>query len=221
MRLALISPAVAAAVAAAIVWSPLPRRLVGGDDDTAAPRRPPAPAAVVGPAAITPSHAATFVRFAPEMADAAGSAAAPPPKPAPPALVGLIGSGPRRIAYVMIAGETVRAGLWDRVGPYRLTAIGPRGVTLSAGRKSLSLAFFGPRPQPPAPSAASAAADVDAQGGPPPPPSPPAAPHVHALEPASAPPPRAAGGHARYWAGPPGSAPPGYILLKPGQTPPQ
>ncbi len=216
MRLALTSPAVAAALAAAIIWAPLPHRLIGGGGDVAAPAAPPASDALVEPGAITPSHAATYVRFGLEAPDAAASR--PPPKPAPPALVGLIGSGPRRIAYVLIGGQTVRAGLWDKVGPWRLTGIGPRGVTLSAGRRSLVLALFGPRPQPPPPPApASAEASADA----PPAAAPtPAAPRVHGLEPASAPSPRAAGGRARYWAGPPGSAPPGYIVLKPGQTPP-
>jgi len=215
MRLALISPAVAAALAAAIIWSPLPHGLVGGDEDLATPAAPRPSDAVVEPAAITPSHAATFVRFGPDAPDAA---APPPPKPAPPALVGLIGSGPRRIAYVLIGGQSVRAGLWDKVGPWRLTAIGPRGVTLSAGRRSLALALFGPRPQPPPPPpAANAEASTDpSPATAPPPPGPP----VHGLEPASAPQPRAAGARPRYWAGPPGSAPPGYILLKPGQAPP-
>ena len=218
MRLALISPAVAAALAAAIIWAPLPHGLVGGGDEAPDVTPPHSPDALVDPSAITPSQAATFVRFGLETADAPGVTAAPPPKPAPPALVGLIGSGPRRIAYVLIAGQTVRAGLWDKVGPWRLTAIGPRGVTLSAGRKALVLALYGPRPQPPPPPlTASAGAPNDAPLAAAPSP---AAPPVHALEPASAPPPRAAGSRTRYWVGPSGSAPPGYIVLKPGQAPP-
>jgi hypothetical protein len=217
MRLALISPAVAAALAAAIVWTPLPHRLIGGDEDLPAAATPRSSDAVVEPVAVAPSHAATYVRFAPDVPDA--TAAPPPPKPAPPALVGLIGSGPRRIAYVLIGGQTVRAGLWDKVGPWRLTAIGPRGVTLSAGRRSLALALFGPRPQPPPPPpAANAEASADPAAAAPPTP---AAPPVHELEPASAPRPHAPGGRPRYWAGPPGSAPPGYVVLKPGQAPPQ
>jgi hypothetical protein len=219
MRLALISPAVAAALAAAIVWAPLPHRLIGADDDVAAPVAPRASDALIEPDAITPSRAATYVRFGAPAPDAA-AAPAPPPKPAPPALVGLIGSGPRRIAYVLIGGQTVRAGLWDRVGPWRLTAIGPRGVTLSAGRRSLALALFGPRPQPPPPPPPASSAEASIDAAPAATPTP-VAPPVHGLEPASAPPPRAAGGRPRYWAGPPGSAPPGYIPLKPGQAPPQ
>ena len=113
MRLALISPAVAAALAAAIVWAPLPHRLIGGDGDFAVPAAPRSSDTLVEPSAIMPSHAATYVRFGPDAPDAA--AGPPPPKPAPPALVGLIGSGPRRIAYVLIGGQTVRAGLWDKV----------------------------------------------------------------------------------------------------------
>jgi hypothetical protein len=219
MRLALISPAVAAALAAAIFWTPLPHGLAGGDDDAAvsAPGRSAGETAV-DPAAITPSHAATFVRFGAETVGG-GAIAVPPPKPAPPALVGLIGSGPRRIAYVLIAGQTVRAGLWDKVGRWRLTAIGPRGVTLSAGRRSLALALYGPRPQPLTPPIPAASAEP-ADNAPPPAAPAPTAPRVHALEPASAPAPRAVGSHERYWSGPPGSAPPGYIVLKPGQLPP-
>jgi hypothetical protein len=217
MRLALISPAVAAALAAAIVWAPLPHRLIGGDGDFAVPAAPRSSDTLVEPSAIMPSHAATYVRFGPDAPDAA--AGPPPPKPAPPALVGLIGSGPRRIAYVLIGGQSVRAGLWDRVGPWRLTAIGPRGVTLSAGRRSLTLALFGPRPQPPPPPPA-ATVDASADASPAAAPPAPAAPRVHGLEPASAPPPRAAGSRTRYWVGPSGSAPPGYIVLKPGQAPP-
>jgi len=219
MRLALISPAVAAVLAAAVAWAPLPHRLIGGDVDAAGSNPPRAAgASAVEPGAITPSHAATFVRFGPETTDGASPAAAPPPKPAPPALVGLIGSSPRRIAYVLLAGQTVRAGLWDKVGPWRLTAIGPRGVTLSAGRKSLSLALYGPRPLPPPPIVAAnpnASTDSAPSLGAPSL----AAPPMRALEPASAPVARSAG-RPRYWTGGAGSAPPGYIVLRPDQVPP-
>ena len=216
MKAMALSLGAAVALGAAIVWAPAPRALTG-EEQTAGSFRPAASASPVAPADIAPSHAASFVRFGPDAVDATAA-----PRPAPPALVGLIGSGPRRIAYVLIGGQTVRAGLWDKVGPWRLTAIGPRGVTLSAGRKSLALGFYGPRPEPTPPQLASSQ-DAATSASPQPvaaTPSP-AAPPIHALEPASAPQPRASGGRRPlYWAGPPGSAPPGYILLKPGETPP-
>jgi hypothetical protein len=213
MRAMALSLGAAVVLGAAILWTPALRASTGEDETVGAPRPPSV--SPVAPADIAPSHAVSFIRFGPDAVDATAT-----PKPAPPALVGLIGSGPRRIAYVLIGGQTVRAGLWDKVGAWRLTAIGPRGVTLSAGRRALELSFYGPRPQPPSPTPIQEAA----AGGPPPPvaatPSPPAPP-MHALEPASAPQPRSSGGHRPlYWAGPPGSAPPGYILLKPGETPP-
>jgi hypothetical protein len=213
MRTALISLGAASALAAAIAWAPLAGGLTGGGADGAAPRPLLSPAvALIAPSDITPSHAATFVQFGPEAADSATASA-----PAPPALVGMIGWGPRRIAYVLIGGQTVRAGLWDKVGPWRLTAIGPRGVTLSAGHRSLALAFYGPRPQPPPPAASADAPSSPAAVAPP---TSQAAPPMHALEPASAPLPARPGHRPRYWVGPPGSAPPGSIVLKPGQTPP-
>jgi hypothetical protein len=213
MRATVISLGVAALLGAVILWAPAPRASAD-DGEAAGPVRAAFPP-LTAPGAVAPSHAASFIRFAPDVVDTAAA-----PKPAPPVLVGLIGSGPRRIAYVLLGAETVRAGLWDKVGSWRLTAIGPHGVTLSAGRKSLALALYGPRPQPPAPPAASPA---DAMAAPaPPPPAPLASPmHSHALEPASAPQPRSqVGNRPRYLVGPPGSAPPGYTVLKPGEAPP-
>jgi len=213
MRTTAISLGGAALLGAVILWAPAPRAFTGEGGAAIAPR--PAPAAPpIAPGVTAPSHAASFIRFAPEVMDAAAA------KPVPPVLVGLIGSGPRRIAYVLLGAETVRAGLWDKVGSWRLTAIGPHGVTLSAGRRSLALALYGPRPQP-APPTAALPADTSAAPAPPPA-SPTAAPlRSHALEPASAPTPRSRGGsHPRYWIGSSGSAPPGYIVLKPGETPP-
>lgn len=221
MRTALISLGAAATLAAAVAWAPLPRGWTGDGDEGAAPPPPPLhrpAAALIAPSDVTASRAATFIQFAPEAAG--GGAASAQAPPAPPALVGMIGSGPRRIAYVLIGGQAVRAGLWDKVGPWRLTAIGPRGVTLSVGRRSLALAFYGPRPQPqpppPAPAAGADAPSNPAAVAPPPSPPPP----IHALEPASAPLPATLRHRPRYWVGPPGSAPPGSIVLKPGQTPP-
>jgi hypothetical protein len=212
VRALLISFGAATALGAAIAWAPLPASLFQGDG-AALPKlaRPPSPMAV---APVAASRAAGLVQFGPDQSQSAQ------PKPGPPILVGVIGSGPRRIAYVMFAGQTTRAGLWDKVGPWRVTGIGPRGVTLQGGGKKLTLGFYGPRPTPPAPLLA---ADVDAPAGSPPPPAPASPPPpMHALEPASAPRPQAsAGKHPRYWAGPPGSAPPGYIQLKPGELPPR
>ena len=212
MRTIALSLGAATALGAAIVWTPLPPSLFLASD-AAGPKSARVPSfAAVAPTDVSASHAAAMVQFGPD-----ASLATAAPKPGPPVLVGLIGSGPRRIAYVMYAGQTARAGLWDKVGPWRVTGIGPRGATLHDGGKSLTLGFYGPRPAPPAPQVA---ANADGSAG-----SPAAAPAspptMHALEPASAPPPKApAGRHPRYWAGPPGSAPPGFTQLKPGERPP-
>jgi len=216
MRASVISLGAAAVLGAVILWAPAPRASADAGD-AAGPVRAAAFAPLTAPGAVAPSHAASFIRFAPELVDTAAA-----PKPVPPVLVGLIGSGPRRIAYVLLGAETVRAGLWDRVGSWRLTAIGPHGVTLSAGRKSLALALYGPRPQPP-PAALATVSPADTSAVAAPPPTPLAPPmRSHALEPASAPQPRLQGGNRpRYWIGPPGSAPPGYTVLKPGETPPR
>ena len=194
MRATVISLALSALLGAVILWAPAPRAFTTDGDAVIPPHAAPSPPPTA-PSAIAPSHAASFIRFAPEVVDAAAA-----PKPVPPVLVGLIGSGPRRIAYVLLGAETVRAGLWDKVGSWRLTAIGPHGVTLSAGRKSLALALYGPRPQPP-PAAPAAASPADTSAPPAPPPVSPVPPmRSHALEPASAPQPRAQGGaRPRYW----------------------
>jgi hypothetical protein len=205
-------PALGASVllAAAIVWTPLP-----GHQDADPVARVAAPMAT--PRAIAASPAAAFVQFAPVVAS---SGADGPAKPEPPVLVGFAGVGRQRTAYIMDAGQPVRARLGDKVGAWRLAEMGPHGVTLRSGGKSLALAFYGPRAAPPPPAtpldAALAAAPAAAAPAPPPPPVQP-----HALEPASAPIPHAPHSGARYWAGPPGSAPPGYIVLKPGELPPQ
>jgi hypothetical protein len=207
-------PALGAAVviAAAVAWWPLPP----ADDADATPAAAPATAAVVDAAGVSASPATAYVGFAAE--DAAPAGATAPPKPGPPVLVGLIGDGGQRVAYILEDGQTARGRLGDKVGRWRLTGIGPRSVTLTAGRKSLALALYGPRPQPPPPPQLSPL--TDGQPAAAPPPGPPA-PSPHALEPASAPEPRAASGpHPRYWVGPPGSAPPGFIILKPGERPP-
>jgi hypothetical protein len=214
VRALAISLAASAALGAAILWAPLPAA-VFGPEAPVAPVRPmataPAPAGT-----IQPSRAAALIQFAPPPEAAAAA------KPDPPVLVGVVGSGPRRIAYVTYGGQTVRAGLWDKVGPWRVTAIGPHGATLAGGGKRMALAFFGPHPLPAPPPAAGPSPDDE--GGPPPaPPTPPptaraSAPVMHTPEPASAPHPP---GGRRYWVGPPGSAPPGYIVLKPGQAPPR
>lgn len=208
-------PALGAAVlvAAAIIWAPLP----SGQDADPAGGDPAGGGPADRPARITASPAAAYIQFAPVAATGAAAAA---PKPGPPVLVGLGGAGRMRTAYIMANGAPVRARVGDKVGAWRLAAIGPHSVTLRSGGQSMSLAFYGPRAEPPPlaqpdeaaaqPAAAPAAAPVPAA---PPPVS-------HAPEPASAPPPRSTGGR-HYWVGPPGSAPPGYILLKPGQLPPQ
>jgi hypothetical protein len=213
MRTILLSLGAATALGAAIVWTPLPASLSphGGDASSSKAMRPPA-LTMAAPGDIAASHAASLLQFGPD-----ANLAAATPRPGPPILVGLIRSGPRRIAYVMYAGQTARAGLWDKVGPWRVTGIGPHGVTLQGGGRPLALTFYAPRPAPPPPQLA---ANEDESAG-----TPPAAaaapPPMHALEPASAPqPPPSGGKHARYWAGPPGSAPPGYIVLKPGERPP-
>src|SRR5262249_14448153 len=127
-------------IAAAIVWAPLP-----GPSDPAGD--PPAdvaaaPAAALG--ALTPSAAIANVKFAP-LATAGGEAAGgAAPKPGPPVLVGLAGAGRARTAYIMDAGAAVRARIGDKVGPWRLAAIGPHGVTLRDAGKSLQLALYGP-----------------------------------------------------------------------------
>jgi hypothetical protein len=201
-------PALGAAVlvAAAIVWAPLP----GGQDADPTAGDPAAGGPADPPARITASPAAAYIQFAPANA-IAGAAAAP--KPGPPVLVGLGGAGRMRTAYIMANGATVRAQVGDKVGAWRLAAIGPHSVTLRSGGKSMSLAFYGPRAEPPPPAQPDEAAAAPAAAPAAPPPV------SHAPEPASAPPPRATGGR-RYWVGPPGSAPPGYIVLKPGQAPP-
>ncbi|HEX3918863.1 MAG TPA: hypothetical protein VHW60_16120 [Caulobacteraceae bacterium] len=224
MKAMLISLAAATAVAAAVVWAPAPGGWFGADapagDDP--PPAPAAPAEVIAPAGIHGSAAAAQVQFAAATAldPSQASAAAPPkPPPGPPILVGLTDGAPRRFAYVLEDGQTTRAGLWDKVGKWRVTAIGPHGVTLSAGRQTLALALYGPRPMPPPPIAAADVAPTPPPVAPPPPQAPPRA---RALEPASAPSPPATGGHhAHYWVGPANLAPPGYIALKPGQLPPQ
>lgn len=206
-------PALGAAVlvAAAIVWAPLPG---GQEADPAA--GDPVNDAADPPARITASPAAAYIQFAPVTTIGAASAA---PKPGPPVLVGLGGAGRMRTAYIMEGGSPVRAHVGDKVGGWRLAAIGLHNVTLRSGGKSMSLAFYGPR-QEPAPVAQpdEAVAPAAAPAAAPAPPAPP--PVSHAPEPASAPPPRSTGGR-RYWVGPPGSAPPGYIVLKPGEAPPQ
>ncbi|HWF77472.1 MAG TPA: hypothetical protein VN694_09875 [Caulobacteraceae bacterium] len=122
----------------------------------------------------------------------------------------------------MDAGSPVFARVGDKVGKWRLAAIGPHSVTLRAAGKSMQLAFYGPREEPPPPPVASEAA-APAPAPPAAAPSAPVPPPVqsHAPEPASAPAPRGRGGGKRYWVGPPGTAPPGYVVLLPGQAPPQ
>ena len=204
MRPLLPALGVSVLVAAAIVWTPLP-----GHDDAEPVARVAAPLAA--PRAIAASPAAAFVQFTPLVATSGTGGSA---KPEPPVLVGFAGVGRMRTAYIMDAGQPVRARLGDKVGKWRLAAMGPHGVTLRSGGKSLALAFYGPRAEPPPTplDTALAAAPAAAAPGPPQP---------HALEPASAPIPRAPHGGPRYWIGPPGSAPPGYIVLKPGELPPQ
>jgi hypothetical protein len=220
MRATLVSLGAATVLAAVVAWAPLPG---ASASDAPGDAPPSAPAVVVAPQSIRASAASAYIGFAPQQAPllAPGATLAPPkPKPGPPILVGLIGGGPRRIAYVEQDGHTTRAGLWDTVGKWRVTGIGPHGITLSAGRQSLALALYGPHPAPPTPTLAS---NENAPAPSAPTPVAAAAPTVHALEPASAPSaPRAPrGGGARYWSGPPGSAPPGFIVLKPGELPPQ
>ena len=213
MRTMALSLGGATVLGAAIIWAPLPSSFFGAGEPPGSPRRIAA-VAVIAPSQIQPSRAASLLSFA---SDSAGGAVAAQ-KPAPPVLVGVVGSASRRIAYVLYAGQTARAGLWDKVGPWRVTAIGPRGVTLGGGRRPIALAFYGPRPQPP--PAPLATADGAGSAEPPPAPSPPVV--AHALEPASAPPPGPSpSGRRRYWSGPPGSAPPGFIQLKPGEIPPR
>lgn len=206
-------PALGAAVlvAAAIVATPLP----GGQDAESAAGAPAIPAADPS-ARITASPAAAYIQFAPGATSAPATGA---PKPGPPVLVGLGGAGRMRTAYIMANGATVRAQIGDKVGAWRLAAIGPHSVTLRSAGKSMSLAFYGPRPEPPPPAAQpdQAAPPAAAPAAAPAPAAPP--PVSHAPEPASAPPPRS-GGRPRYWVGPPGSAPPGFTVLKPGQLPP-
>ena len=122
MRVIAISLGAAAVLGAAILWSPLPPGLLGAQA-SAPPSRPAAAAALAQPGAIRPSRAAGFVAFAPEAAGASAN-------PGTPVLAGVVGSAPRRVAYLLVAGRTVRAGLWDKVGPWRVTAIGARGVRL-------------------------------------------------------------------------------------------
>ncbi|HEX3917547.1 MAG TPA: hypothetical protein VHW60_09440, partial [Caulobacteraceae bacterium] len=148
----------------------------------------------------------------------------PRPPPAPPVLVGLT-EGERRYAYVLNDGQTTRAGLWDKVGKWRVTAIGPQGVTLTAGSQTLRLTFYGPRPEPPPlPTVTADATPPPAQASPTAAPATPAPPpRPRGLEPASAPTPspHGPGGHRpRYWVGPADLAPPGYVVLKPGELPP-
>ncbi|HWF77289.1 MAG TPA: hypothetical protein VN694_08945 [Caulobacteraceae bacterium] len=220
MRPLIPALAVSVLAAAAIVWAPLP-----GHQDPADPAADPAPASAAAPqGAATPSPAIALVTFAP-LAPAGGDAAGAPPKPGPPVLVGLAGAGRARTAYIMDAGSPVRARVGDKVGKWRLAAIGPHSVTLRAAGKSMQLAFYGPREEPPTPAAApEVAAPAPAAPAAAPPPTPaPAPPPVqsHAPELASAPAPRGHGSGRRYWVGPPGSAPPGYVVLQPGQAPPQ
>jgi hypothetical protein len=176
---------------------------------------------------VTATAAAAYVQFRPETpADAANGVltAAAPPKPSPPVLVGLAQSGPRRVAYVLEAGQTSRAAVGDKVGNWRLTSIGAHDAVLRDGRKVLTLALYRPRPQPPAPETA-----APAPGFTPTTPSAtpvlPAAlpsPRIHAPEPASAPPVRASSApRGRYWVGPADRAPQGYVVLRPGEAPPQ
>jgi hypothetical protein len=215
----LISLGAAAALAAAIIWAPAPWL----DGDAPADGGPaPMPAALTPPQSVRASAAAAQIQFAAatQLVDPSQTAAAPPPKPAPgpPILVGLTDGAPRRFAYVLDDGQTTRAGLWDKVGKWRVTAIGPHGITLSAGRQSLQLALYGPHPAPPPPAAAEdpslppqVAVAVPAQSPP----------RLRALEPASAPSPHLTGGHRpHYWVGPANQAPPGYVVLQPGQSPP-
>jgi 2-oxoglutarate dehydrogenase E2 component (dihydrolipoamide succinyltransferase) len=215
-------PALAGAVlvAAATVWTPLPGpQDAAGADPAADPA--PAPGAARPQAAVTASPALAFVKFAPFAAGGAAAAGAAP-RPGPPQLVGLAGAGRARTAYIMDAGEPLRARVGDKVGEWRLAAIGPHSVTLRAGGKSLQLAFYGPRSEPAPPAAPDAAAPPAA--APPaaaPAPVAPAPLQSHAPEPASAPAPRGHGGGKRYWVGAPGSAPPGFTVLPPGQLPPQ
>ncbi len=178
-------PALAASVlvAAAVVWTPLP-----GPSDPAGD--PPAGPGAVGPqAAVVPSRAVAFVKFAP-LAATGDSAAGAAPKPGPPVLVGLAGAGRARTAYIMDAGSPVRARVGDKIGKWRLTSIGPHSITLRGPGKSMQLAFYGPREAPrpvaapeapPTAAAASkpAAAPTAAAAPPPPPPVQP-----RALEPA-------------------------------------
>ena len=64
-------------------------------------------------------------------------------------LVGFAGVGRLRTAYIMDAGQPVRARLGDKVGAWRVAAMEPHGVTLRSGGKSMALAFYGPRAAPP------------------------------------------------------------------------
>jgi hypothetical protein len=219
MRPLIPALAVSVLAAAAIVWTPLPSRNQAAGDPPADPGAAPA-----GPqAAVAPSPAVAYVKFAPLAPG--GDAAGAPPKPGPPVLVGLAGAGRGRTAYIMDAGQPVRARVGDKVGKWRLAAIGPHSVTLRAAGKSMQLPFYGPRAEPPPAAAPEAAATAQVDSPPAAPPAaapvPPPPVQTHAPEPASAPSPHGRGGSPRYWVGPPGSAPPGYILLKPGQAPPQ
>ena len=220
MRATLPALGAAAALAAASLWTPLPRAWVDvpAADASADPR---APSAIAPPSGIVPSVAAGYVQFGaaagPTGAAPSAAVSAPPPKPGPPVLVGLIGAGQRRIAYILAGGQTTRAALGDRVGAWRVAAIGAHGTTLRSGGRTLTLALYGPRvaPSPPPAVVAAPAATTSAAA------SPAAPPRSHALEPASAPRASArAPGGPKYWVGPAGSAPPGYVVLKPGEIPP-
>ena len=209
-------------VAAAIAWSPLPGSDAAGSGDPAPAADPAKPAADPPAAAPAAAPAMADVRFAPDAGLTAAAAAAP--KPLPPQLVGLAGAGPARTAYIIADGAPVRAHVGDKIGRWRLASIGPNSITLRAGRKTMSLAFFGPRPLPPPPvvalepGAPASGLQAAAQPRAPPPV------REHALEPASAPAevaaPRA-GPHPCYWVGSAASAPKGCIALKPGQMPPR
>jgi hypothetical protein len=218
MRLALPALGAAILVGAAIVWTPLPATWVDGASADLASAAP-APTAIISPAAVAVRAGLAAITLAPDADPTTLAGNAPIAEPGPPVLVGLIGAGARRIAYVMAGNQTVRAAVGDKVGAWRLASIGAHEVTLRAGGKSLALALYGPRPQPP--PVIAAAPDAPTPVAPSTAPAPAAIPRMHALEPASAPPPRAqaAGPHPKYWVGPAASMPPGYVLWKPEMAP--
>ncbi|HVN02365.1 MAG TPA: hypothetical protein VMT68_19355 [Caulobacteraceae bacterium] len=209
---------------AAIFWAPLPRRWFDAPaaEAPAPPQRPLAGA--TPPTGVSASAATAYVQFAVAAGPAGGGSATAPAKPGPPVLVGLSQARGRRVAYVLADGQTTRAAVGEWIGPWRVVAIGAHAATLRDGGKTMTLALYGPRAAPPAPALAAAvspapsaiAAAPTAAAVPPPTP---VTPRLRALEPASAP--RRSQAGPRYWVGPADKAPPGYIVLKPGEPPPQ